>query len=1640
MSSGWNFKFNRKYGQRKKGEALNHINIFNNVDIQNFIEKNGKLRDGLNCGPAGRKALIRWIEYNYELKNEDENGYPLVSACKVWQRRQTFQDITLSGLVDFLKFLNIPKHITYRTLFDNYLFPKFVNKLNSIEKSQKCLIKLAKKMISMFEVREMQSLFSILLEKINVIPIGILKTLVDETPSAKYFYEITSIKVKRKIWALCPYKFYEEIEPIIEEIVLRMKINSRHDYTSTELINELIELIGEQEEKTFLYNLCVHIIRLKWVQVIINEKENFSSDFMEGNNNVTTCGDKEEVIKTYDKKPESKACSNNVLYERKEFDEDKQFKNEYNNLEDNFCYMNLNPTPCPNSFVINFGEKLKKLQTSFSRIMNKEENVKEEEHSYIDRTKLYVINLTEYSHNNTSFHYLKKKKFIKVQNDVMNDVKRMDISCNNCTHKGKEFFRKNMDFGKHIFSEKHCYSCEESKNDRKRSLSKISQEEKDVVKRIKVHFNSSNENKNFSNRYPSNDGKLQKEGKNDTSKDVLLNEKHNVDAYTNSFNKGSIEKNLPTITKTDKNNNNDMRSDKDCNGRENSESINNGIQVEKEKIYSDKHKCKTSYNQNVSKRSVLPFDGMFYSHIRLLLCLQYKEKYNVKDDEMMKIDKYFSIIEFINSVIKDGILNFSDQMKTQEIIKKIKNNFKIKNIEDLCEYSLLFNNVLLKLCIIEGICFYFYKNNLDTLSHKNYMNFWTSLFYFGIYNNFFSLIKYAIDKMEHKDKKKKSVQHFHLRGKALPGEDAADDHSYGDFTGVIHQIRHDESSNLSEEGRSEEGRSEEGRSEESRSEESRSEESRSEEDLSEEGRSEEGRSEEGRSEEDLSEEDLSEEGRSEEDLSEESRSEEDGSEEGRSEEDLSEEDGSEEDGSEELNLIGPSELTNEKRTGCHILERCNRSFECENNSSTNGDERYDEMHEYQGHLERYDESNVSDGELSVERRREEQEMVYERYRRCEYREVQEEEEEEEEGEDEYDEDGESDEYYEDTESDEIDGECDKREEEKHIQRYSHSKRNENGRALDLSNCNDSAYIVDTRGRNEKNDFKKHLFRKGNKHTPKEEHTSSATHTMNDETINKEYKLFFNDCKDSYLKIPLINILKYIVIPKNEEHNFLSFFDFFEEDKNVENIKSKKEKNSILLLSALLNIPQIDYIKIKNFFIIIDEFFYMEKKNLQILYPTVATMNEEGSNILEIINETRGTEENKKTDVSSELISNANIYSNYGSNAENVENNVNITTNSISCYTKLDANKNDAAIEMNNKGLSFQNKNEYSTNHEKDIKMDKWNEEQASISIDMGSSNNMSRVLRGKNMFECIGKKLVNKVKDMNNTISLNQFLLKNNITFICAYQRDMSSLEAGSNSNMDTDNTSNNVEIVKEKNESDAMNTVIQVYDKNPDLVDQWRGTTCSIKFFCEISNEIVRKLNNNKCISTINKHLPYILKICSRTFHFLREKKLINIYVKYMYLYEYLYHMILNRLLHISTMKSLPFLQNIILKELHFYFEHFKKRRVKNLWKFYFYAHTLIDINKTNIINKLFHNNAIEYFVKLFYSLSFYNPVFSVLFLKLIETPLFYKNIEDKKAEILQNIWIGTRERFFANNSEYKKYTTEYKIWIDSYNKFLEK
>ncbi|EUD69422.1 hypothetical protein C922_00285 [Plasmodium inui San Antonio 1] len=1660
MSTGWNFQLNGKYVQGKKREELNYINIFDKGGILNLRKKNGKFSDGLNCGPAGRKALIRWIEYNYQLKNEEENSYPALSACKVWQKRQSFQDRTLSGLVDFLKFLSIPKHLTYRTVFDNYLSPKFVNSLSSTEASQKGLTKLAKKMMSMFQVREMQPLFSTVLDKIEVIPIGILKTLVEETPSAQYFYEITSTKVKRKIWVLCPHKFYQQVEPIIDEIILRIKIKSRHDDSVVALINQIVELIGNQKEKNFLYNLCVHIVRLKWVQVIISERESSAPGCARVSDGTSSPGGgKESRSDAKNSKLESKADSTRVPCETTKFVEDTNLESEDKENWDNFCYVNLDCISHPYLPDNHFGDRLKKLHSCFNKIMHKEKNGEGEEVNNSDGTKPYVISLSGYSHHSTSFHYLKKRKLVQVGEREDNSAKgEGKIPWKNCSKDAGTFFRSIMEPGTDF--------CGEFKNDMKRSLS-IGQEGKNA-KRIRINIHSFKKDNFFSNGSPMSSRKMYSEAGYTSTMGKFKGEDEDGIMPMSGINEHTTGGKTHFIT----NRSRSSHSSRSSNDREDGDAMdckNKGQKKKKKGAHKIKYKANCS--EKGPKKTLLPFDGMFYSYLRLLICLQYREKYNIKDEEMVKIDRYFPVIEFINHVIRDGILNFSDQVKTQEVVKRIKNSLNIKNVDELCEYSLLFSNILLKFCIIKGICFYFYRNNLDVVPYKNCMLFWTCLFYFGVYNNFFYLNKYALDKMEYNDRKRRSNQYFHLRQRFL-GEGIQ---SYGDFTGEAFHTGAVEGDSCGSWVDIKQGPSvgESVGSEEVSAESSEGE-------LHEEGK-----------ETDLTGEDyrecdanrrrecyeeVDEHGSSEgtDNVGSSEEGEETGSSSvnegvGRIErtEELEGTAPSEEmegtASSEEIDATAPSDEIDgtvvseevdhtehssptEEPSPDHPQEyeipreRYNISVKYGNHSTTNGNERY-EVCEYQGHLERYDESEVRDGESSEERNGREQDWAYARYR--EYEDGQggmveeygadggDVENDECHGHDEdeetnpYGEDDESDRHGQDNESDEYseDGEREEygaddensvgdNEEDTYIRRYTsyhHGRCKGKVRMRQFKICSDSTRLAHQRKGNEKDNFKLYFCSVRSTQEPKKEHTSSVGNTINEMKSKKKYKLLVNDCKDSYLKIPLMSILKYIVIANNEQGSFLSFFDFIEEDTKFESLKSVKEKNSILLLSALLNIPQVNYMKIKNFFSIIHEFFYMEKKNLGSLSISNAPSRDGGNSNAEVAHEMRRVEEHKESHTSSELLSNANMCSDDTGKVDRVGSNMCTSSNGVSSHVNWGLRKRDAKNEVISSGLPPHISNEWATIGEKDRCVNEWSEDQTSVS-DTSSIKNFPVRGREKNTFESLRKRLVSQINDMNSAISGNHFLITNNITFICPYLREMGDgVDGGGGlvnplSQVDVDNATN-LEIGAK--ESDANIELSPIRDPFAWRSEQKRSTPRSINLFCEISKEIVSKLDNYTRVGTISRCLPYILKICSRTFHFLRKKKLINIYIKYMYLYEYLYHMVLNRMLHISTMKSLPFLQNVIIKELHYYFEDFKNRNVKNLWKFYLYARTLIDINKMNLINKLFHNNAIDYFIKLFYSLSFYNPVFSVLFLKLIETPLFYRNIENKKSEILQNIWM---------------------------------
>ncbi|SCO94068.1 conserved Plasmodium protein, unknown function [Plasmodium malariae] len=1644
MSTGWNFNFNQKYAKRKKKEELRYIKLFNKKGLKTSREKNDLFREGLNCGPAGRNALIRWIEYNYELKNEEENGYPAVSACKVWQNTQSFQDITLSGLVDFLKFLNIPKHITYKNVFDNYLSLKFISKVKSIENSQKCLTKLAKKMILMFQVREIQPLFSMLLEKIDVIPLGILNILIEETPAAKYFYKITSIKVRRKIWVLCPDKFYEEVEHIIEEIILRMKLRSTYDETITNLINEIIELIGEENEKTFLYNLCIHIIRLKCLQSILNEKENFSYDALP--DTVSRRGQQSKVEPHDDKMSPIKTKMHNIINEESVSPKNNTIKKEHSEIDETICEMMLNSNCSSSSISDNINNKLKRLEICFDKIMNKNEKYEKNSWRYNDNSKLYFIALREYSQYNTSFQYLKKRKNKEIHDEgnIRRMMKNNNISLNNDKNKRRDICINNNNYSNNYY---------EPKSSQKRSL--IISEEKKKMKKVKMNSNSFNEVNIFKKGcYSMEKSRSENKNKYAPMKEVEKEED------------GSV------MGKRGKNNSN-------CIG------VNNVKEKEKKEVstqnYTDNMSHKRNMNENHQKKTLLPFDNMFYSNLRILLCLQYKEKYNVKDEEMLVIDKYFYIVEFINNIIRDGILNFSNEIKANDIIKKTKNYIRINNIDDLCEYSLLFNNIHLKFCIIEGICFYFYKSNFDILTQKNNMNFWTSLFYFGIYNNFFSLIKYAIDKIEYKDRKKKVKNLFEQRRKIMLNENEQHKHKY--CSENIHQT-------LIEQRKVEEKLTDDSVEKDTN-------------DESEVNDSE-GRAESKHGYEQIeycaevkdyccgdsvpcetyiNDVESKESYRNSPNMHNSVVNEYDSNVNSYYEEDICYD-----------KLYNKKERENQERAHFKYMQ-------CQEEEEEEEEEEADEVDEVDEEVDEADEEADEEDEEDEEEEEEDEEDEEEKEEKEEEDEEDEEEEEDEEGEDE---EGEDEEEEEDEEDEEGEDEHEENEDEENEEEEKEEEENEEEaeeekvadeqedesveedkeemekvydryhykqEKIKLSPFSSKLQINNPYGWKKKKRYRDSYFKVEaqdlkNLSKVKAEFTTNNAITLED-IKNIKYKLFPNNCKDSYFKIPLISVLKYIVNPINGQSTFLSFFNFFEEDNsNIEELKSDKEKNSILLLSALLNIPQIDYIKIKNFFTIIDEFFYLEKTNFR------NTSN--GSNMKDVVfvpenmNEVKRVGANKKTWAPNDIfIRDSNYYNDHcRMDKEKLESNTTTftyttttsattaTTASINNNYNMRTSRNDAFSEMSYKRDLLKSNCEYASNFEKEIKWVKYNEEK--INNSDGKSNNIA-LLRDKNTFDSIGKKLVNHIKDMNKAISGNQFLINNNISSLCEYLNDISSADS-SNNDMNEQNAS-------AMHGSNSMNSTINANNVNPmnggmTLLKGELGATskkvtkenniCSISLFCEITNEIVHKLTKCKGTTststsratTINKYLPYILKICFLNLDFLKGEKLINMYIKYMYLYEYLYHMILNRILYISTVKSFPFLQNIILKELHFYFEDFKNRKVKNLWKFYLYVHTLIDINKNknSLITKLFHNNAIEYFIKLFYSISFYNPAFSVLFLKLIETPLFYRNIENKREEILQNLWIGTHERSFANMSPNKKCRIEYKFWLDSYKKFSER
>ncbi|ETB56191.1 hypothetical protein, variant 1 [Plasmodium yoelii 17X] len=1482
MSTGWNFNFGRKYAERRRKEELNYINLFNQNEINNLNENPEVFKEGLNCGPAGRNALIRWIEYNYRLKNDEENSNPAVRACKVWRQTQSFQDVALSGLMDFLKFLNIPKHITYKHVFKNYLSPKFINKVKSVEKSQKCLTKLAKKMMLMFQVREIQPLFSMVLEKINIIPISILKVLVEDTPAAKYFYEITSINVKRKIWILCPELFFEEVEDIIEEIILRMKLKNSHNYI-TNLINNIIELIGEGNEHIFLYNLFLHIIRLKCLQTILNEKEHNSSNFLHEH---TPCAEKKIKKNAYSTNVNNKLHLNKDINEeiiQSEKDSNNTPENIKSNSEIDECIQENNDSgtveaqnmhdsqdgasSCSSHLSEHFETKLKKLEAIFDKIMNNNKNVKDEKKKIIkcnNNSKLYVIKMHEYSHNSSSFEYLQMRE-------------NMDISENSTCHIHKSEIFSNIIENKEV-------------NNMNRSSS-------DTIYTNSFHYDINKKKRGVSDNIISN--------------------------ITTSNN---INKEKKEIDEEDKNKSTNRKFDKDY----------------------------------YKKKLILPFDSMFYSNLRLLFCLQYKEKYNLKDEEITKIDKYYHIVEFVNNIIKDGTLCFSDELKTQEIIKKTKNSIKIKNIDDLCEYSLLFNNILLKYSIINGICFNFYNNNFDLLTQKNNMNFWASIFYFGIYNNFFVLSKYAIDTIDYKHRKKNKKTKLYQQNEEsaiLKTNNNQNTESY-DNLNYTH-----ENSNIEK----------------------------------------------------------------------------------KKNETISSNFMSEQTGYEQLNYeYEKNDKKNDEKNG-------------ENKYGMNIDENNYGM-------------NIDERNMSISKKRKTGQTRWESEGCVEFKNIFEGDDkliEYESGDNKNVENNEdvivksNMSYYNKLAKKKSPSSIETYDDNRYLDKEKRKEKNKNYKYMNIENKKEENHV-------------KYIHESSKNFKPKNNNddTDDAEIGSNynniflmEEIKNKTHKLFMNGNNESYLKIPLNKILKYIITSDNGNNDdFLSFFNFFSEDSdNKKKTKNIKEKNSILLLSALLNIPQINYLKIHIFFTIIDEFFYEEKTNTRNM-PTDYYNTKCASDHNENNTELKKSEENKKskknetsnvTPSTNKLESNNIERQNFENNSQNLgtfiaNNTLTTSNNSIPSPNNINKNfnnsdKNKIGETINNEYVSMKSNCDTTPSNDKEKNISHQKEDQinspektntANCNIRRTSSNNLYGSQNKKDFYH-IGDKLLRNIKDMNNEISRSYFFT-NNIDMKCI---------------SDILNCSNNDEY-KDDQKVENLNTIknekINIHKDNDNLItfenDEKKRVENNIYkntyYFYEISNKIIQKSDNFKGNSKIKKYLPYVLKTSFISLNFLKQANIINIYIKYMYLYEYLYHMILNRILHISTVNSLPFLQNVILKDLSYYFEDFKKSKIKNLWKFYLYSYTLIDMNKNNIylISKLFHNNAIDYFIKLFYSLSFYNSIFSVLFLKMMETPLFYKNIEHKKTEILQNLWIGAHELIFSNSNKGKRNSIEYKLWINSYNKLYEK
>lgn len=249
---------------------------------------------GLHCGPAGRRALKDWFEFNY-VNSDKMNDNPAPRSCMIWRETQCFQDVVARNCVDFLKLMGLKRNRAVKELFDLLLDRLILKMDRKKDVSDDQWIPLAEAVLPMIQVPQLLPAIAKLLSMPSKLPPRIIQAICVDTPSAFAFYRAVPLKVKRQMWVKRKGLFLEYVNPIFDDFLRKIHfdydsirwvfsgtaintpwqgstkpqseggemINNAGYSSLLEPIDELIDLIGDSHE---MYDLCVKAIRHRFIQ------------------------------------------------------------------------------------------------------------------------------------------------------------------------------------------------------------------------------------------------------------------------------------------------------------------------------------------------------------------------------------------------------------------------------------------------------------------------------------------------------------------------------------------------------------------------------------------------------------------------------------------------------------------------------------------------------------------------------------------------------------------------------------------------------------------------------------------------------------------------------------------------------------------------------------------------------------------------------------------------------------------------------------------------------------------------------------------------------------------------------------------------------------------------------------------------------------------------------------------------------------------------------------------------------------------------------------------------------------------------------------------------------------------------------